>query len=120
MLNLSGLPLTLPNGVVCVDVRLSDVWGTRGRVKEDEVRELVQALLDLRGKVHVRAVCNAGRNRSRVAATLYCIMFGFREPANGEPETNTDFQNFLKVARERAKDSAATAADIGEAVVSAV
>ena len=120
VVNLSGLTLSLPAVVGPVlNVTLADVWGAE-HVSTNQMRGLVDALVGLQGQLPLRAVCNAGRNRSRFAASLYCIMFRFEEPPNGAPETNRDLQALLRVARQCAEESSATAAAIGDAVVSAV
>lgn len=74
-------------------------------------------MLSLQGRVHLRAVCNAGRNRSRFAAALYCILFDMPLVRGCEPETNLDFKELLRVARERAQEPHTTPEAIGEAVI---
>ena len=107
---------------------LKDVWaaGDGRTVSVEEVRGLVDALLSLGEEQkkeakprHVWFVCNAGRNRSRFAACLYCILMGAPEPPL-RPETNEDFWTLLSVARAASLEAAATPASIGAAVVAHV
>ena len=115
VLNLSGLTLTAPSHVV-TNLELSDTWGEQ-HVDPSQISTLVDFLVNLNGAVHLRAVCHAGRNRSRFAASLYAIMFSLLPPLNGEPERNLEFRALLEAARVRAQEPGASAVAIGEAVV---
>ena len=117
LLNMSGVDLQLPDGVgPTTTLDLPDVWGDK-HVSSAQVESLVQFLLGLEGAVHLRAVCNAGRNRSRFAAALYCVFFNLPLGKGCEPETNVDFQGLLQTARERAQVAGATPEAIGKAVI---
>ena len=115
VLNLSGLTLTAPSHVV-TNLELSDTWGEQ-HVDPSQISTLVDFLVNLNGAVHLRAVCHAGRNRSRFAASLYAIMFSLLPPLDGEPERNLEFRALLEAARVRAQEPGASAVAIGEAVV---
>ena len=120
ILNLSGLALTVNGQHDVRTVELSDVWGLFGQSHPDvaQVRRLVDELLALEGIVHLRAVCYAGHNRSRFAASLYGVMFNLHVPHTGfEPVYNLDFRYLLEAARFEAKLPGATAASIGQLVV---
>lgn len=120
ILNLFGREIEVPIGLLTT-LELSDTWraldgGAQWTVAQ--VTAIVNYMQDLMGTTNLRAVCNAGRNRSRFAACLYCIMFGLPPPDIGRPVTNVDYNEMLDAAQ-TARDNGESAHEIGRAVIDA-
>ena len=121
ILNLSGCDIEVPTGLLTT-LDISDTWraidgGAQWTIAQ--VTAIVSYMEDLMGTTNLRVVCYAGRNRSRFAACLYCIMFGLPPPDIGRPVTNQDYNEMLDAAQIARNNGETSAHEIGRAVIEA-